>query len=467
MTPVTAHSLYEGALRHLPFTPQPEQEEALRAMCNFIADSPAQGVFVLNGYAGTGKTSITAALLQAISEAKIPLALMAPVGRAAKVASNFSGLPASTIHKRLFRGLSADPTNTDFFIAHNNQPGTIFVVDEASLIADNIADPRKSLLAILVHHVYSAPGCKLILIGDTAQLPPVGQTTPMAMNPDRLKQLGLIPEVAILNTPVRQAAESGIVFNATLVRDFIFNPPKDRELRLKLSPFVDIKAISSDELADYLADSRSAVGEDQTILITRSNSRANRFNAAIRNMVLYADSPIQRGELLVISKNDYYWSKINKSSSFIANGDMAEVTWIGKTEKMYGRYFVDVELRMLSSGATLGAKLMLRSLQSEGPSIPRDEMIRFYNTVLALQEGELTERIRAVTNDPYYNALQAKYAYCITCHKAQGGQWADVYIDMSGIQAENMDTDFYRWLYTSITRATRCVYLINPTVEYE
>ena len=465
MSPVTPRSLYEGALSHLPFTPQPEQDIALKAMCNFIVTSPDRGVFVLNGYAGTGKTSVTAALLRAIADAKIPLALLAPVGRAAKVASNFSGLPASTIHKRLFRGLSTDPANTEFFIAPNNQPGTVFVVDEASLIADNISDPRHSLLAILVHHVYSAPGCKLILIGDTAQLPPVGQSDPRAMNPERLKQLGLIPEFAILNNPVRQAAASGIVFNATLVRDFIINPSPDRNLKLKLSPFADIKAISSEELADLLADSRASVGEDQTILITRSNSRANRFNTAIRNMVLYAESPIQRGELLVISKNDYYWSRINKLPSFIANGDMAEVTWIGKTEKMYGRYFVDVELRLLSSGATLGAKLMLRSLQSEGPAIPRDEMIRLYNTVLASQEGDIGNRIRAVADDPYYNALQAKYAYCITCHKAQGGQWADVYIDMSGILPENMDVDFYRWLYTSMTRATRCVYLINPTVE--
>lgn len=204
---------------------------------------------------------------------------------------------------------------------------------------------------------------------------------------------------------------------------------------------------------------------EETLVITRSNKRANNINNAIRSQVMYAEDPLQRGDRIIISKNDYYWGKRNDMKTFIANGDMAEVTWIGKTEKAYGRYFCDVELRMVSDDIIVGAKLMLRSLASEEPSIPREEMERFYNRVLTSYDGALSEQIKGVMEDPYYNALQAKYAYCVTCHKAQGGQWKHVYIDMGSIPPDAIDSDFYRWIYTAITRATEKVYFINPGIR--
>ncbi|MDE6444727.1 MAG: ATP-binding domain-containing protein, partial [Muribaculaceae bacterium] len=233
---------------------------------------------------------------------------------------------------------------------------------------------------------------------------------------------------------------------------------------LAVSPFADIMTVSSQDLADYLSDSWGHVGVEETLIVTRSNKRANNFNRAIRNMVMYAEEPLQQGDRIVISKNDYFWSKINKLTNFIANGETAEVTWVGRNEKVYGRWFTDIELKLPDVDTPVAAKIMLRSLVTEGASIGREEMERFYTLVMAEAEGELSHKMKAVGESPYYNALQAKYAYCVTCHKAQGGQWKHVYIDMGAIPPDAVGSDFYRWLYTSITRATEKVFLINPTI---
>lgn len=447
----------------LPFELIPSQSALLDALESFMADPDPRAVFVLNGYAGTGKTSLVGAFIKVLDELHRHVVLLAPTGRAAKVAAAFSGHPASTIHKRLYRGNSTDPSNTSFFLAPNQQRDTLFIVDEASLISDAPGNGR-SLLSHLIHHVYSAPGCRLLLIGDEAQLPPVGQTFSTAMDFDRLRNLGLNPCGYSLSVPVRQASESGIIHNATFMRQLLYSQAVDAVPELYIKGYPDVEAISSKELPDLLSESWAKVGEEETLIITRSNKRANLFNQAIRNQVMYADEPLQRGDRIIIAKNDYFWGSVNKMRDFIANGDMAEVTWLGKTEKAHGRYFTDVELRMISDDAIIGAKLMLRSLASEGPAIPRDEMERFYNRVLASYEGSLSQKIKGVMEDPYYNALQAKYAYCVTCHKAQGGQWKHVYIDMGSIPPDALDTDFYRWVYTAITRATERVYFINPTI---
>ena len=447
----------------LPFELIPSQSALLDALQGFMASPDPRAAFVLNGYAGTGKTSLVGAFIKVMHDLHRPVVLLAPTGRAAKVASAFSGHPASTIHKRLYKGNSTDPSNTTFFLAPNQQRDTLFIVDEASLISDDPGNGR-SLLSHLVHHVYSAPGCRLLLIGDEAQLPPVGQTYSTAMNFDRLRNLGLNPVGFSLDMPVRQAIESGIIHNATFMRQLLFIPEIEAGPELTLSGFSDVFVTSSRELPDLISESWSSVGQEETLIITRSNKRANLFNQAIRNQVMYADEPLERGDRIIIAKNDYYWGRVNKMRDFIANGDMAEVTWIGKTEKAHGRYFMDVELRMISDNATVGAKLMLRSLAAEGPAIPRDEMERFYNRVLNSYEGSISQQIKGVMEDPYYNSLQAKYAYCVTCHKAQGGQWKHVYIDMGSIPPDTLDSDFYRWIYTAITRATERVYFINPTI---
>lgn len=457
--------LVESSLSTLSFTPHPDQLKLLQKLSDFIEKGGERDVFILNGYAGTGKTSMVGAFIKALKENRRKVVIVAPTGRAAKVAQSFSGHQASTIHKLLYRGNSLDPGNTTYFIARNTTPDTIFIVDEASMISDSPSSNGRSLLYHLVNYVYSCPGCKMIMVGDEAQLPPVGQESSTAMQPARLRSLGLNPIGYSLELPVRQKAMSGIIHNATFMRQKLFYPEMDAPNALFVKGFPDVEVISSEDLADALASSHAEVGEDETLIITRSNKRANNFNRAIRNIVMYAEEPLERGDRVVISKNDYFWSKENKLPGFIANGETAEVTWVGKTEKAYGRYFTDVELRFISDGSIVGAKAMLRSLVCEGPSIPRTEMERFYTRVMDAYEGELSKKIKGALEDPFYNALQMKYAYCVTCHKAQGGQWKHVYIDMGGIAPEAMTGEFYRWLYTATTRATTKLFFINPTME--
>lgn len=456
-----ARKLTLSALGSLPFEPLPNQRMVLEAAARFAAGEGSPGcVFVLNGYAGTGKTSIVGALIGAMRDARRPIVLLAPTGRAAKVAASFSGHPSSTVHRRIYRPLGGDPASRKWMVAVNEAVDTLFVVDEASLIADTRGGG--GLLDTLVRYVYSAPGCRLMLIGDEAQLPPVGQEESMAMNPERLRALGLDPICMSLDVPVRQEAGSGIIHNASIVRECLHSQiDAPRFPVLELSGYDDIVSVSSADLAEMLADSFAQVGPEETLIITRSNKRANNFNRAVRNMVMYAEEPLERGDRVVIAKNDYYWPSKNKLKTLIANGDMAEVAWVGKTEKKYGRFFTEAELH-LSDGAVVNAQVMLRSLASEGPAIPSAEMERFFNRVMAAYEGEVSQKISAALSDPYYNALQVKYAYCVTCHKAQGGQWRHVYIDLGGIAPDAAGAEFCRWLYTAITRATEKVFLINP-----
>ncbi len=458
----SAEKLYRAALATLPFKLLDQQDEVLKRMCLFaVSDTPGD-VFVLNGYAGTGKTSLVGALIKALDAAKRKTVVLAPTGRGAKVASGMSAHPAGTIHRRLFRPDMSDASGMRYVVAPNQSRDTLFIVDEASLIADSKGPD--SLLAMLVKHVYSAPGCKMLLMGDEAQLPPVGQTTAYAMNPDRLRSLGLIPHCHVLDLAMRQDAESGIIHNATLMRHLLYHPDTQLQPCIDMAGFKDVRVISSRELPDELAASYSSVGQEETLIITRANWRANDFNQAIRQQVFDYDSPVSRGDRLVITKNDYFWGKQNGRNGLIANGDMAEVTWTGRTEKVYGRYFTEVELQF-ADGRIINAQLMLRSLMTKGSSIPREEMERFMNRIMADTEGVLSEKITAALNSPYYNALQAKYAYCVTCHKAQGGEWKHVYIDMGGIDPDALGPEFYRWIYTAITRATQRVYFVNPTIQ--
>lgn len=461
---LTGRQLAETAIAALPFSPLEGQALALYKMAEYVIAGMWRDVFVLNGYAGTGKTSVIASLIKALSHFKIKSVVLAPTGRAAKVAGAMAQRQASTIHRRIYHVETANGQMSVRLSANRDQ-NTIFIVDEASLITDG---SRSSLLRDLIRYVYSGQGCKMILVGDTAQLPPVGQSDSPAMNLDRLKQSGLAPFLHTLYVPVRQAAESGILYNATIVRQILEKLQNgeptgigEGQLPLKLDGFPDIQAVSSIDLADELSTSWSTVGPEETLIVTRSNGRANRFNQAIRNMVMYAEEPLQQGDRLVIAKNDYYWGRQNKMKTFLANGETVIVRWVGRPEKQYGRWFVDTELE-LSDGQTMSAKVMLRSLMAEGPAIPRTEMDQFLQHVINEEEGVgPTEKIMAAMENPYYNALQAKYAYCVTCHKAQGGQWRHVYIDMGGIPAEAMGTDFYRWLYTALTRATEKVFLLG------
>lgn len=459
---LTAEKLRDSILEFFPFEPYPQQNALIEGLARFCTGYSSNDVFLLNGYAGSGKTSIIGALIKALTLHKRKSVTLAPTGRAAKVASGFSGGKSSTIHRRIFKADSPEPI-AHVTLAPNNSRDTIFIIDEASLITDT-GSRGQGLLQQLIRYVYSGHNCTMILLGDIAQLPPIGQTYAPAMSEERLRQLGLRPYGYTLDVTVRQNAGSGILLNATAIRHLIFN--KDNRVQPKIfrQGFEDVEVISSAELSDYLSTSWATAGVDETVIITRSNKRANKYNLAIRNQVMMADEPLQQGERLVVSKNDYYWSKINNLPMLIANGDIINVCWAGNMEKEYGRYFMDVEFTIGQSSQRIGAKLLMRSLMTEGPSIPREEMDKFYNVVLAEQEGTMTEQIMGALQDPYYNALQAKYGYCITCHKAQGGQWKHVYIDMAGIAPDGLDETFFRWLYTAVTRATEKVFFINPTI---
>ena len=447
-------------LKHLPFVPNSEQLALVEALSYFLDQRGPSDIFILNGYAGTGKTSVMGALVKAMREMKQKTVIMAPTGRAAKVAASLAFGEASTIHKRLFRGNSIDPANSTFFLAQNNEKDTVFIVDEASLITDG-SSLNNSLLKQLIHYVYSGIGCSLILVGDSAQLPPVGQSSSHAMEKERLRELGLFPICFTLQEPARQTSESGILYNATIIRKLFLSEKSITDFSIFQSGFDDIKIIEPNEMIDELSSSWATVGQDETIVITRSNYRANMINNTIRRFLLDAESPLVRGERIVISKNDYFWSKENKLKNFLANGEIAEIIRVGEKTKKYGRWFESAEMQIPGNNETFNAQIMLRSLVAEGPSIPREEMERFYNRVLAATEGELSFKIKAAIEDPYYNALQVKYGYCVTCHKAQGGQWKHVYIDLGGLPPEFSATDFFRWLYTAVTRATERIYFIN------
>lgn len=447
-------------LTHIPFVPNPQQLALIHGLAFFISQKGANDVFVLNGYAGTGKTSVMGALVKALKDLKQKTVVMAPTGRAAKVAANFALGNASTIHKKLFRGNSADPSNSTFFLAQNTETDTLFIVDEASLITDGTT-LNNSLLQQLIRYVYGGSGCSLILVGDSAQLPPVGQQDSYAMDPLRLRQLGLNPIVFTLDEPARQAQESGVLFNATIVRKHLLEDIPIENFSIFRNDFDDIRLVDPSEMLDEVAASWANVGKDETIVITRSNYRANIINSTIRKYLLDAEGPLIPGERIVISKNDYYWSKENKLKNFLANGEIAQVLRVGNKIKKYGRWFAEAELQIPDIEQPVVALIMLRSLVADGPQIPREEMERFYNRVLASTEGELSFKIKAAMEDPFYNALQVKYGYCVTCHKAQGGQWKHVYIDLSGLPPDFSQSDFFRWLYTAVTRATERIYFIN------
>lgn len=462
---MTSDELYQAALRALPFEPQGDQDELLSQLCQFAVGHAGRDAFVLQGYAGTGKTSVMAALTAALRAADMKFVLLAPTGRAAKVLSAYSGAPASTIHKRLYRGDSINPAApSHFFLAENKDRNTLFIVDEASMIAAR----SSSLLTDLVGHVYSAPDCAMILVGDTAQLPPVGEEHSAAMDPNYLAMLGLRPYMFTLSHPLRQAARSGILYNAIRLRRRMERRPLPGAV-LWPGGFPDIEITDGRYLSEQIADSYRRVGEHSTLVITRSNGRASAFNRAIRATVMYAEDEIQTGERLVIAKNNYFWTKgLKDAPAFIANGESAQVLRITGREHRYGHNWADVDLLLPDSGAEFSAKLLLTCLDSEYPNLPATQSGELYNAVLAEKRAEgigAGSEMNAMRRDPYINALQAKYGYALTCHKAQGGQWEHVYVDLGGIPAEAVATpDLYRWLYTALTRAVSRLYLISPSI---
>ena len=460
----------ERIVLNLPYDPNEQQVALVAALARFCSPmSPSNSVFVLNGYAGTGKTSLSGALVQTLNEVGISSVLLAPTGRAAKVFGRFAKHPAYTIHRKIYRQASTgDMSSYVATVAENRHRNTIFIVDEASMIGSR-SDNGNDLLEDLIHYVYTGENCRLILLGDTAQLPPVGCETSPAMTVNVLKTMGLRVTRAVLTATVRQASNSGILYNATWLRRAMLTDPLPTP-QFFASKFADVVPVLSEDLPEVLNDAYSRDGIEETILITRSNSRAVKFNLAIRSTILEKDEYLCNEELILVAKNNYLWSTKVKGVDFIANGDVALVTKIYGTETKYGFIFADAKIQLLDRDIELDAKLLLSTLASEAPGLTAEEANKLYNCCINdpdefAPNTAMSTRHKKLKSNPYYNALQVKYAYAVTCHKAQGGQWKNVFIDMGYIAPEAQGMDFYRWLYTATTRATHRLYIINPSVE--
>ena len=461
--------LYHTFTEHFPYESTPCQERLLRETASFLSSDDGD-ILVVNGYAGTGKTSALSAVVNGLASLQIPSVLLAPTGRSAKVLSSYSGRPASTIHKHIYRQKSfgADGFG-QFSLAPNKAKGTLFLVDEVSLLigvqqADGGgAFGSGNLLQDLVSFVRSGVDCRLILAGDAAQLPPVGLEESPALSREHMEGFGGV-RFATLTTVVRQAAHSGILSNATRLRmllDSMDEPLGLPDLGLSLKGFPDIRRLSGGELLETLADAYDKYGSDEVAVLCRSNKRAVRYNAGIRAQVLYREEKLCRGDRLMVVKNNY--RDDIEGTDYIANGDMVVLERIRNYEERYGLHFADATLSFPDyGGQEITTKVILDTLDSESPALSREQSQALWEGVSA-DYAHITvkrKRYEAVRSDPFYSALQLKYAHAITCHKAQGGQWECVFVDNPFWQ-DFLVPDDVKWLYTALTRGVKQVYLVN------
>ncbi|MCR5819359.1 MAG: AAA family ATPase [Bacteroidaceae bacterium] len=467
-------------IENCPFQPTKDQLLAANLLASFIFNRDNESIFILRGYAGTGKTSLVSALVRTLVQFKQNVVLMAPTGRAAKVFSLHSGQSAYTIHKRIYRQKAFTGDMVDFLQGVNLMKHTLFIVDEASMVSNEGTETgvfgTGRLLDDLIHFVYGSEGCRLLMVGDTAQLPPVGEEQSPALFRESLECYGLNVMETSLKQVVRQLDASGILWNATALRSLIADNDIYSFPKLKLTGFADIVNVPGNELIETLENSYDYCGFDGTIVITRSNKRANAYNNGIRARVLDYDDELVYGDQLIIVRNNYHWVKPSeenqdtKQMDFIANGDIAVVRHFRNVRDEYGFRFADVTLCFPDfDDFEVDATIILDTLQAEAPALPRSSMQQLFDQVWDDYEEILTkrERMKAVKEDPYFNALQVKYAYAVTCHKAQGGQWQHVFIDQGFITEDMLSPDYFRWLYTALTRATERVFLVNWPSEFQ
>lgn len=477
-------------LQQFGFPPTPEQAQALDVFVQFMTDSNPHAVMILRGSAGTGKTSLSGAIVRTLRAVRQKVMLLAPTGRAAKVFSLNSGMPAYTIHRRIYREKAFAGVDGQFNLNDNLYTDTLFMVDEASMIANlglgGTTFGSGCLLDDLVHFVYQGHNDRLLLIGDKAQLPPVGEEESPALSAAILQGYGLSVYECDLNEVVRQSQQSGILFNATRIRQMITHDDITQLPKIRFSGFSDIREMPGAELIEALGDSYHHVGLDDTIVVTRSNKRANIFNQGIRNMVLDREEELESGDMLMIVKNNYYWmeeerKKIKESEerrvqsneipAFLANGDRAKVMKVSRRIDLYGFHFATLLLKFPDyDNYELEATVLLDTLTSEAPALTHDQQEQLFHKIEEdYQDIPLkADRMKAIRQDPYFNALQVKFAYAVTCHKAQGGQWSHVYVDQGYMTDEMLTPDYIHWLYTAFTRATEMLYLVNwPNTQIE
>ena len=458
-------------LSHFPHHPTDMQQQACEAMVHFLYDSDPAAAFLLRGYAGTGKTSLVSALVRSAPALHIKTLLLAPTGRAAKVLANYSGQQAFTIHRKIYQTITDSTGTMRMARALNKHSYTLFIVDEASMIGqgDDTGSGQHNLLEDLVDYVAEGNHCRLMLIGDTAQLPPVGSSESPALDVHYLHSiLGLKVHHCELTEVVRQQRMSGILLNATLLRRQIAALPDGGLPQLPLFDLEgcdDILRLRGDELEELLNREYADDSLEQVAIITRSNKRANLFNQAIRNRILFREDEVNAGDYLMVVKNNYYWLEADSEIGFIANGDIVEVQSLRNHQELYGFHFVDATLRFVDypDMPAHDCKLLLETLHSESPSLTFHESQQLFESVMEDYAGmpRKADRLRAVKENPYYNALQVKFSYALTCHKTQGGQWLTAIIDQGYLTDEMIDKEYLRWLYTAVTRASGKVYLLN------
>ena len=483
--------LKELILHHFGLKPTPDQAKVIDSLCQFILSPDANSVFILRGFAGTGKTSLVSALVKTMEQLERECVLMAPTGRAAKVLALYADHPAFTIHKRIYRQKSIDKDSI-FTLNYNMRQNLLFICDEASMIANDeylsgSLYGTGRLLDDLIHFVYGGKGCRLIMMGDTAQLPPVGDDESPALSDEYMNGYGLQVISHTLTQVVRQADASGILWNATHLRTLLEQEDIFAFPKIRFKGFPDVKNIPGNELIEALEECYHRDGEDETVVVARSNKRANIYNNGIRAQILWREEPLEGGDMLMVAKNNYYWSErlaleliANAKAEgktaeeaealpfdFIANGDTAIVRRVRNERNFYGFTFVDAILEFPDfNDFSMDITLLTDTLQAEAPALTREQQNTLYNRIMEDYVGDPTlrskqDKLKALRRDPYYNALQVKYAYAVTCHKAQGGQWTNVFIDQGYMSEELLTPDYFRWLYTAITRATTRVFFVN------
>lgn len=469
--------LYQELIDVFPFEPTHEQVVAMNRLATFVSDPAGRKVFLLKGYAGTGKTLIISTLVQTLARHHKRVVLMAPTGRAAKVFSNTSGFPACTIHKKIYRQKSLLDAGS-FQLDRNMHEHTLFLVDEASMISNEGLSGAMfgtgRLLDDLISYVFSGVDCRLLMLGDQAQLPPVGEHESPGLSARLLTGYNLEVSEFCLENVMRQEQESGILFNATVLRNFTIDAAFGSGFRFKLEGFKDVVKISGNELIETLNSCYSRDGIDETMVLCRSNKRAIVYNNGIRNTILDREDELCRGDSVMIVKNNYYWTErlvaeegadsyVNLPS-FIANGDIAVIRRVRRQRELYGFRFEDAVLSFPDyDDLEMDVTLLLDTLHSEAPSLTHEESEKLFNNVMEdyVEIPNRKEKMKKLRENPHFNALQIKYAYAVTCHKAQGGQWKNIFIDQGYVTPEMQDEDYYRWLYTALTRATQTVYLVN------